>query len=106
METIREELDRLHADIADLRAQTDKNFKELRTYIDQSVRELRDHIDLSVKELREHVDQSDKDLRTYIDHGLEVVRKEASTNLRWVVGLCLGNTALILGLYGKLFDLY
>lgn len=28
VETIREELDRLHADIADLRAQTDKNFKE------------------------------------------------------------------------------
>jgi hypothetical protein len=69
-------------------------------------RKLRTYVDQSVKELREHIDQSDRDLRTYIDHGLEVVRKEASTNLRWVVGLCLGNAALILGLYGKMFDLH
>lgn len=45
-------------------------------------------------------------LREHMDKGFSEVRREISVNTRWLVGLTLANTAMILGLYGRLFGLY
>ncbi|WP_374583436.1 hypothetical protein [Pseudoduganella sp.] len=45
-------------------------------------------------------------LREHMDKGFSEVRREIAVNTRWLVGLTLANTAMILGLSGRLLGLY
>jgi len=41
-----------------------------------------------------------------LEDGFKEIRREISINQRWMIGLTLANTTMILGLGGKLFGLY
>ena len=41
-----------------------------------------------------------------LEDGVKEIRREISINQRWMIGLTLANTTMILGLGGKLFGLY
>lgn len=56
----------------------------------------------AVERLRQHTDNGLAELRASLD----AQRKEASVNMRWMVGLTLVNTSMILGLSGRIFGLY
>lgn len=54
----------------------------------------------------ERQDARINELRTYIDAGLREVRREASINMRWMMGMWLSTMGLIAGLYGRVFGIY
>jgi hypothetical protein len=41
-----------------------------------------------------------------MDEGFRELRREQSISQRWMIGMTLTNTTMILGLGGKLFGLY
>jgi uncharacterized coiled-coil protein SlyX len=41
-----------------------------------------------------------------LEDGFKEIRREISINQRWMIGLTLANTTMILGLGGKMFGLY
>jgi hypothetical protein len=67
-----------------------------------AIAELRQHNEKSIGELRQHTDNALAELRASLD----AQRKEACANMRWMIGLTLVDTSMILGLYGKIFSLY
>ncbi len=102
METNRQDIDRLYQAISELRKlileRTDDlraGFKEQRDYMDNRFKEQRDYMDW-------RFDQQGKAM----EDGFKEVRREASVNQRWMIGLTLVNTTMILGLGGKLFGVY
>lgn len=80
METNRQDIDRLHAAVSELR---------------KLILERTDRLQAELNEMRGHSDD-----------GFKEVRRNASINQRWMSGLTLVNTTMILGLGGKLFGLY
>ena len=80
METNRQDIDRLHAAVSELR---------------KLILERTDRLQAELNEMRGHSTD-----------GFKEVRREASINQRWMIGLTLVNTTMILGLGGKLFGLY
>ncbi len=67
----------------------------------------------AITELRQHTDKSIADLQAHTDNGLaelraslDAHRRETSANMRWMIGLTLVNTSMILGLSGRIFGLY
>jgi hypothetical protein len=51
--------------------------------------------------LREHTDRSIAELRLHTDQGFEVLRKEHSTSMRWVMSGLLANMAMMAGLFAR-----
>lgn len=91
METNRQDIDRLYQAISELR---------------KLILERTEHMEERFDEQRKYIDESLKDVRSAMNAGFKEVRHEANVNLRWVIGLTLFNTSLILGLGGKLFGIY
>ncbi|HEY0588978.1 MAG TPA: hypothetical protein VGD52_22780 [Pseudoduganella sp.] len=61
-----------------------------------------DRLYTAISELRKLIlERTDR-----LEDGLKEVRREAGINQRWMIGLTLVNTTMILGLGGKLFGLY
>lgn len=86
----------------ELRHHTDLSTCELRTHTDHSIGELRAHTDHSIGELRTHTDQSISELRQQ----LEAFQREASVNMRWMMGMWLSTIGLLAGLGGRIFGMY
>lgn len=61
-----------------------------------------DRLYAAISELRKLIlERTDR-----LEDGFKEIRREASINQRWMIGLTLVNTTMILGLGGKLFGLY
>lgn len=124
MDTNRQDIDRLYQAVAELRklllertdslqgeivAQReymDRRFEEQRDYVDRRFDEQRGYVDRRFDELRNHIDDALKEQRARSDIGFAEIRREVSTNQRWMISLTLINTTMILGLGGRLFGLY
>ena len=65
-----------------------------------------DRLHAAVSELRKLILERTDRLQAEFDEGFKELRREASINQRWMIGLTLVNTTMILGLGGKLFGLY
>ena len=75
--------------------------------------ELRQHTDQGIADLRQHTEKRIADLEAHTDNGLAGLRAsldahrwETSANMRWMIGLTLVNTSMVLGLSGRIFGLY
>jgi hypothetical protein len=110
-------IDDLRKSIAELREHTDQRFTDLRDYVDQRFAEQRDYVDRRIAEQRNYIDQhlaesriytdqQIRDLRAHMDANFQEIRRESSVNQRWMIGLLLANTSLIVGAYAKLLGLY
>jgi hypothetical protein len=102
MESNRQDIDRMYEAISELR----KRFDEQRNYIDKRFEEQRNYIDRRFEEQRKYTDDALKDLGMRMDEGFRELRREQSISQRWMIGMTLTNTTMILGLGGKLFGLY
>lgn len=102
METNRQDIDRLHQSIAELRTLLLERTDNLRAELVAH----RDHLENRFSEQRKYIDDSLKDLRLKMEDGFKEVRREASTNQRWMIGLTLVNTSMVLSLGGRIFGLY
>jgi ElaB/YqjD/DUF883 family membrane-anchored ribosome-binding protein len=98
--------------IAKVEALVDTTKKDIDRLYD-AVERLKQHIDTSLSELRQHTDKGLAELRLHTANGLaelraslDAQRKETSANMRWMVGLTLVNTSMILGLSGRIFGVY
>lgn len=91
METNRLEIDRLYAAVSELR---------------KLILERSDQLQAELVTQRACFDDSFREQRNRVDEGFKEVRREASINQRWMIGLTIANTTMILGLGGKLFGLY
>jgi BMFP domain-containing protein YqiC len=91
--------------ISKLEAQVEMNQKEIER-LHEAINELR----RLMLERFEHQDARINELRAYFDHkidrGLKEVRREASINMRWMMGMWLSTMGLIAGLYGRVFGIY
>ncbi len=101
-----EKFDHYDLRIGKLRQHIDFSTGELRKHTDLSVGELRVHTDLSISELRAHTDLSVNELRKHFDQQLETVRRDASINMCWMMGMWLTTIGLIVGLGGRVFGIY
>jgi uncharacterized coiled-coil DUF342 family protein len=91
VDTIRDELDRMHAGIERLA---------------NEIAQLREHTDRGLAELRERTDRGFAEARQHTDDGLEQLRKEFNATTRWLVGLMLANTAMTLGMFAKVVGMF
>jgi len=87
VDTFKAELDRLQNQMDRLQNQVDR---------------LHDEITL----LREHMDRRFEEQRQYVDRNLAEIRKELSTNTRWLVGLVLANMSMTAALFAKVSGLF
>lgn len=113
MESNRQDMVRLYQAISELRKlilERAEHFQaELinqRNYVDHRFDELRNYMDRRFDEQRKYIDGALKDLGTRIDKGFREVRREHNISQRWMIGMTLTNTTMILVLGGKLFGLY
>ena len=103
---------RQHMDssIRELRQHMDNSISELRQQMDGSSSELRQQMDGSISELRRHTDNGLSELRKDVGHQMEAgfaeVRREASVNMRWMMGMWLTTIGFIAGLGGRVFGMY
>ncbi len=102
LEIHQKEIERLHQAISELRSLMLERYDRL----DLRINELRQHTDLSIAELRKHVDQQLQRLEGSLESGLSEVRREASVNMRWMMGMWLSTMGLIAGMAGRVFGLY
>ena len=65
-----------------------------------------DRLYTAISELRKLILERADRLQAELDDGFKEIRREASINQRWMIGLTLVNTTMVLGLGGKLFGLY
>ena len=91
METNRQDIDPMYQAISELRQLILQRTGELRSYMDGKF---------------EAMDRKLDEQRKFMEDALKDVRREASINQRWMIGLTLVNTTMILGLGGKLFGVY
>ena len=91
METNRQDIDRLYQAISELR---------------KLILERTDDLRAGFKEQRDYMDWRFDQQGKAMEDGFKEVRREASVNQRWMIGLTLVNTTMILGLGGKLFGVY
>ena len=80
MEPLRKDMDRLYDAVERLRRHTDSGFAEIRASLEA--------------------------LRRETSANLEARRRETCANIRWMIGLTVINTTMILGMGGRLFGLY
>ncbi|WP_373987230.1 hypothetical protein [Duganella sp. BuS-21] len=71
---------------------------KLETQVEMNQKEF-DRIHQAINELRTHFDQK-------LDASLKEVRREASINMRWMMGMWLTTMGLIAGLCGRMFGIY
>ena len=95
MEANQRDIDRLYQAINELR----KEMRERFDRIDLRISELREHTDRSIDELRKHTDQQ-------LAAGLAEVRREASVNMRWMMGMWLTTIGLVAGVGGRVLGMY
>jgi hypothetical protein len=97
VDTIRGDIDRLQAAIDQLRHDCMQAIAETRRDCMQAT----EQVHQEVIALREHTDRSIAELRLHTDQGFEVLRKEHSTSMRWVMSGLLANTAMMAGLFAR-----
>jgi hypothetical protein len=95
LEANQRDIDRLYQAINELR----KEMRERFDRIDLRISELREHTDRSIDELRKHTDQQ-------LAAGLAEVRREASVNMRRMMGMWLTTIGLVVGVGGRVFGMY